>query len=75
MATIDLIWQPPETLFHKQHTIPHKHSRASSTTTSRDQPVAASQQRGHYFAARPEDKDVEAQGTVTESFEGTLTNL
>ncbi|KAG4427979.1 hypothetical protein IFR05_016539 [Cadophora sp. M221] len=65
MATVDLnhvqFWQPPKPSLHQQHTLPRKHSRAASATTSRNQPVAATQQRGGNSGAQPEDEEIEAQ--------------
>ncbi|KAH7308327.1 hypothetical protein BKA65DRAFT_485675 [Rhexocercosporidium sp. MPI-PUGE-AT-0058] len=62
MATVDLnhdhFWQPPKPSLHYQHTLPRKHSRTASATTSRNQPVAATRQRGRDFEARPEDEEV-----------------
>ncbi|KAH6702756.1 hypothetical protein BKA61DRAFT_680954 [Leptodontidium sp. MPI-SDFR-AT-0119] len=68
MATVDLnhvhFWQPPKPSLHQQHTLPRKHSMAASATTSRNQPVAATRQRGRDFEAQPEDEEVEAQGRI-----------
>jgi len=68
MATVDLnhvqFWQPPKPSLHQRHKFPRKHSRAASATTSRNQPVAATRQRGRDFEAQPEDEEVEAQGRI-----------
>jgi len=69
MATVDLnhvqFWQPPpKTSLHEQYKFSRKHSRGASANTSRNQPVAATQQQGCNSGAQPEDEKGEAQGCI-----------